>query len=62
MVAAGAPGTSNPTAGDIAVKGDGDDLWTGGAMSYGPPADFPTKYTLGIYIPLACSNGAQDWI
>ena len=56
VVAAGAPGTSNPTAGDIVIKGDGDDLYNGGMMSYGPAADFPTSYTLGIYVPTACCS------
>jgi len=42
VVAAGAPGTANPTAGDITVKGKGTALYNGGEMSYGPAADFPT--------------------
>ena len=58
VVAAGAPGTSNPTAGDITVKGDGDAFYNGGEMSYGSAADFPTKYTLGIFVATQCAaNG-----
>ena len=56
VVAAGAPGTSNPTAGDIAVAAEGDSFWNGGDMSYGPKSSFPTKYTLGIYVPTKCSS------
>ena len=55
VVGAGAPGTSNPTAGDIAVATGGDIFYNGGEMSYGPKADFPTKYTLGIYVPTKCT-------
>ena len=57
VVAAGAPGTSNPTAGDIAIRADDGDsapFYNGGEMSYGPADDFPTKYTLGIYVPTKC--------
>ena len=56
VVAAGAPGTANPTAGDITVKGDGGAFYNGGEMSYGSAADFPTKYTLGIFVPTKCSS------
>lgn len=56
VVAAGAPGTSNPTAGDIAVKGDGDAFYNGGDMSYGPASAFPTDKTLGIYVPTQCTS------
>ena len=60
VVAAGAPGTSDPTAGDIAVRSNdsADDtasFYNGGEMSYGPKSSFPTKYTLGIYVPTKCS-------
>ena len=55
VVAAGAPGTSNPTAGDIAVATGGDIFYNGGEMSYGPKSSFPTKYTLGIYVPTKCT-------
>ena len=55
VVAAGAPGTSNPTAGDIAVKGCGDDFYNGGMMGYGGKSGFPTQYTLGIYVPTKCT-------
>ena len=54
VVAAGAPGTAHPTAGDIAVKGEGDIFYNGGEMSYGPAASFPTDKTLGIYVPVQC--------
>ena len=60
MVAAGAPGTANPTAGDITVKGDGDAFYNGGEMSYGSAADFPTKYTLGIFVATQCSS-SLNW-
>ena len=56
VVAAGAPGTAHPTAGDIAVKGDGDIFYNGGEMSYGPKDSFPTDKCLGIYVPVKCSN------
>ena len=56
VVAAGAPGTANPTAGDIAVKGDGDHFYNGGEMGYGGAAGFPTSKTLGIYVPTVCSG------
>jgi len=55
VVAAGAPGTANPTAGDIAVKGPNADFYNGGMMGYGPAASFPTQYTLGIYVPTKCT-------
>lgn len=55
VVAAGAPGTAHPTAGDITVKGDGDAFYNGGEMGYGGSAGFPTDKTLGIYVPTKCS-------
>lgn len=42
VVAAGAPGTSNPTAGDITVKGKDDHFYNGGEMGYGGKSGFPT--------------------
>ena len=35
VVRAGTPGTHNPTAGDIVVKGPGDDFYNDGMMGYG---------------------------
>merc|ERR1719191_183233 len=43
VVRAGTPGTANPTAGDIAVKGSGSDFWNGGAMGYGGSGNFPAS-------------------
>ena len=65
VVAAGAPGTSNPTAGDISVRSndsadDTSPFYNGGEMNYVPyPSSFPTEYTLGIYVPTACSADLQ---
>jgi hypothetical protein len=58
VVRAGTPGTVNPTAGDIAVKGDGDHFYNGGEMGYGGSANFPSgnDYVLGIYEPTQCSG------
>lgn len=57
VVRAGTPGTAHPTAGDIAVAGDGDYFWNGGEMSYGGSANFPSNndYVLGIYVPTKCT-------
>ena len=52
------PGT-HPTAGDITVKGDGNDFYNGGMMSYGSKESFPTEHTLGIYVPIKCSSTAN---
>lgn len=56
VVRAGTPGTANPTAGDIAVKGSGDAFWNGGAMGYGGSGNFPPSndYVLGIFVPTQC--------
>ena len=60
VVAAGAPGTAHPTAGDIAVKGEGDQFYNGGEMGYGGKAGFPTSKTLGIFVPTECSSAQND--
>lgn len=59
VVRAGTPGTVNPTAGDIAVKGGGDSFYNGGEMGYGGSGNFPpgNDYVLGIYEPTKCSGG-----
>ena len=62
VVGAGAPGTAHPTAGDIAVKGDGDAFYNGGEMSYGPASSFPTDKTLGIYVPTKCTAAPHNAI
>ena len=53
VVRAGTPGTAHPTAGDIAIRGDGNAFYNGGEMSYGGPGNFPpgNKHVLGIYVP-----------
>jgi hypothetical protein len=58
VVRAGTPGTANPTAGDIAVKGPGDDFYNGGEMGYGGSGNFPVgnTFVLGIYVPTKCSG------
>merc|ERR1719191_112855 len=58
VVRAGTPGTSNPTAGDIAVKGSGDSFWNGGEMGYGGSGNFPSgnDLVLGIFVPLQCQS------
>ena len=63
VVRAGTPGTSNPTAGDIAIKGSGSsDFWNGGAMGYGGSGNFPpgNTYVLGIYEPTKCSGSGPS--
>lgn len=55
VVAAGSPGTSHPTAGDIAIAaGGGRFVNDGPNMSYGPRAAFKSNggRVLGIYAPL----------
>lgn len=54
VVRAGTPGTSHPTAGDIAVKGSGASFWNGGEMGYGGSDNFPpgNNYVLGIFVPV----------
>jgi hypothetical protein len=61
VVRAGTPGTRNPTAGDIAVKGQGSNFWNGGAMGYGSSGNFPksNNYVLGIFVPTKCSGGSS---
>lgn len=53
VVRAGTPGTANPVAGDITVKGPGDHFYNDGEMGYGGPQNFPpgNNYVLGIYAP-----------
>jgi hypothetical protein len=53
VVRAGTPGTANPVAGDIVVKGYGDHFYNDGEMGYGGPGNFPkgNSYVLGIYAP-----------
>jgi peptidoglycan hydrolase-like protein with peptidoglycan-binding domain len=53
VVRAGTPGTRHATAGDIAVKGNGDVFYNGGEMGYGGRHNFPpgNNYVLGIYAP-----------
>ena len=56
VVAPNSPGTRNPTAGDITVKGDGNAFYNGGEMGYGGASGFPTSKTLGIFVPVSCSS------
>ena len=53
VVRAGTPGTHNPVAGDIVVKGYGDHFYNDGEMGYGGPQNFPpgNDYVLGVYEP-----------
>merc|ERR1719273_2347105 len=54
VVRAGTPGTAHPTAGDIAIKAKGRDLfWNGGEMGYGGRGNFGSSntYVLGTYVP-----------
>jgi peptidoglycan hydrolase-like protein with peptidoglycan-binding domain len=53
VVRAGTPGTANPVAGDIVVRGHGSHLYNDGEMSYGGPGNFPkgNSYVLGVYVP-----------
>ena len=53
VVRAGTPGTHNPVAGDIVVKGPGDHFYNDGEMGYGGPGNFPpgNSHVLGIYVP-----------
>ncbi len=53
VVRAGTPGTAHPTAGDIAIKGQGDVFYNGGEMSYRGRQNFPpgNNLVLGIYAP-----------
>ena len=53
VVRAGTPGTAHPTAGDIAVKGEGDRFYNGGEMGYGGRNNFPpgNDLVLGVYVP-----------
>lgn len=62
VVRAGTPGTVNPTAGDIAVKGGGSYFWNGGSMGYGGSGNFPSSntYVLGIFVPTQCHNALAN--
>lgn len=54
VVAAGSPGTSHPTAGDIAVASGTGEFYNGGMMSYSGRAGWnasPKAKLLGVYIP-----------
>jgi peptidoglycan hydrolase-like protein with peptidoglycan-binding domain len=53
VVRAGTPGTAHATAGDIAVRGTGNNFYNGGSMSYGGRQSFPpgNNLVLGIYVP-----------
>ena len=54
VVAAGSPGTANPTAGDISVADGKGNFYNGGAMSYGGRAGWaasPRAELLGCYVP-----------
>ncbi|TNE48961.1 MAG: hypothetical protein EP343_13850 [Deltaproteobacteria bacterium] len=53
VVRAGTPGTGHPTAGDIAIKGEGNAFYNGGEMGYGGRQNFypGNNYVLGIYVP-----------
>lgn len=53
VVRAGTPGTSHPTAGDIAVAAGNGVFYNDGKMGYKGPQHFTDKstYVLGIYIP-----------
>jgi hypothetical protein len=53
VVRAGTPGTHNPVAGDIVVRGYGDHFYNDGEMGYGGPGNFPkgNHHVLGIYTP-----------
>ncbi|HMY20762.1 MAG TPA: PAAR domain-containing protein [Polyangium sp.] len=53
LVRAGTPGTRHPTAGGIAIKGEGDIFYNGGEMSYGGRQNFPpgNHHVIGIYAP-----------
>ena len=49
------PGTGDPVAGDIVVKGTGDHFYNGGEMGYGGRQNFPphgSHVPLGIYVPV----------
>jgi hypothetical protein len=62
VVAAGAPGTSHPTAGDISIKGNGkDEFFNDHAMSYGDATKFPAGKLLGIYVPTGADIGEVDF-
>ena len=58
VVRAGSPGTRNPTAGDIAVKGPGSDFYNDGMMGYGGSGNFPAgnNFVLGVFVPEKCSG------
>jgi hypothetical protein len=62
VVRAGTPGTADPVAGDITVKGNGDSFFNDGEMGYGGSSNFPpgNTYVLGIYAPLKCSGAGPS--
>ncbi|QRO01223.1 peptidoglycan-binding protein [Archangium violaceum] len=53
VVRAGTPGTSHPTAGDIAVADGNGKFYNGGEMGYGGSQNFPAgnTYVIGIFAP-----------
>jgi len=53
VVRAGTPGTSHPTAGDIAVVGKNGHFYNGGEMGYGGSQNFPkgNRHVIGIFVP-----------
>ncbi|HEU0031129.1 MAG TPA: peptidoglycan-binding protein [Kofleriaceae bacterium] len=53
VVAAGSPGTHDPRAGDITVKGPGDAFYNDGNMKYGSRQAWPPRRggVLGVYKP-----------
>jgi hypothetical protein len=61
VVRAGTPGTSHPTAGDIAISSGGGQFWNGGEMGYGGSSNFPPSndYVLGIYAPTSCCGSCS---
>lgn len=53
FVRQGTPGTAHPTAGDVAVKGEGRHFYNDGEMGYGGPQNFRpgNDYVLGVFVP-----------
>lgn len=60
VVRAGTPGTADPKAGDIVVKGGGDHFYNDGEMGYGGSSNFPpgNTFVLGVYAPTKCSGSS----
>ncbi len=53
VVRAGAPGTANPVAGDIAIAAGNGAFFNDGEMTYGGAPRFPdgNDFVLGVYVP-----------